>query len=207
MHLSKGFSLGRVHDMLCRNDGTVVLNSCAMSSVQAHVKGQSSSYVIPPEAYDKARRGRGWLSIFAWYSSVMFSAELLFDIVFTNGTKLRTVNWMHDAWFSLFWGAGMALFATAKTELSGLDIRSDSIVLYEGEALDPLYRIGRVVPASEIQCVTEVRDTWFRRRAGIIVRYNRGAGRCKTKQFYVPSGAPDYLRIKEQLISLQRNFS
>lgn len=185
-----------------------MVNSCAMPSAQANVRDQSSSYVIPAEAYGKARRGRGWLSIFAWYSSVMFSAELLFDIVFTNGTRPRSVNWMHNAWFSLFWGAGMTLFAAAKTEgLSGLDIGSDSVVLYEGGALDPLYRIGRVVPASEIQCVTEVRDTWFRRRAGIIVRYNRGAGWYKTKQFYVPSGAPDYTQIKEQLISLQRKSS
>ena len=185
-----------------------MLNSCAMQSMNTTLRDQSRSYVIPAEAYGEPRRGRGWLSLFAWYSSVMFSAELLFDVVFTNGTRPRTLNWMHDAWFALFWGASMVLFAATRTQgLTGLDIRSDSVVLYEGETLDPLYRIGRVVPASAVQRVTEVRDTWIRRRAGIIVRYNRGAGWFRTKQFYVPSRTPDYSQIKEQLISLQRPSS
>jgi len=180
-----------------------MLNSCAMQPVETTVGDRSRSYVIPAEAYGKARRGRGWLVLFAWYSCVMFSAELLFDMFFTNGHRPRTLNWMHDAFFSIFWGAGMTVFAASKTRLSGLDIRRNSVVLYEGEALDPVYRTGRVVRASEIQCVTEVGNTWFR-RAGLIVRYHRDTGWFKTKQFYISSRAPDYPEIKEQLISLQR---
>ena len=184
-----------------------MLNSCAMQHAQTTLGEQSSTYVIPSEAYGKNLRGwRRWLLLFAEYSSLMFSAQVLFDIFFAKRAVISnfSVNWTHDTFFSMFWGAGMALFAvTTRSALSGLEIRSDSIVLYEGEALDPLYQIGRVVPASEIRGVKEVGDVWFIRRGGLIVKYGRGIRGFGARQFYIPSRTPDYSQIKEQLVSMQ----
>ena len=183
-----------------------MLNSCAMQHAQTTLGEQSSTYVIPSEAYGKKLRGwRRWVLLFAEYSSLMFSAQVLFDIFFAKRAVISnfSVNWTHDTFFSLFWGAGMALFAASMGPgLSELEIRSDSIVLYEGEALDPLYRTGRVVPAAEIRAVKEVGDLWSIRRAGLIVKYGRGLRFFGAKQFYIPSRAPDYSQIKAHLVSM-----
>ena len=136
----------------------------------------------------------------------MFAAQVLFDVIFAKGAVRSnfSINWAHDTFFSLFWGAGMSLFAAGKVQaLSGLQIRSDSVVLYEGEALDPLYRVGRVISASEIRDMKEVGDGRFIRRAGLVVRYGHRILRLGAKQFYIPSRTPDYAQIKEQLVSMQ----
>lgn len=183
-----------------------MLNSCAMPAVQTSVGDRSSTYVIPSEAYGKKMRGaRRWLLLFAEYSSLMFSAQVLFDIFFAKraATSNFFVSWSHDILFSLFWGAGMALFgASIGPGLSELEIRSDSIVLYEGEGLDPLYRTGRIVPASEIRVVKEVGDLWSIRRAGLIVKYGRGLRFFGGKRFYIPARTPDYAQIKAHLVSM-----
>lgn len=179
-----------------------------MPAVQTSAGDRSSTYDIPSEAYGKKMRGgRRWLLLFAEYSSLMFSAQVLFDIFFAKRALIPnfSVNWTHDTFFSLFWGVGMALFAASMGPgLSELEIRSDSIVLYEGEGLDPLYRTGRIVPAAEIRAVKEVGDLWSIRRAGLIVKYGRGIRFVGGKRFYIPAGAPDYCRIKEQLLSMHR---
>jgi len=79
----------------------------------------------------------------------------------------------------------------------------ESRVLRKAEALDPLYRVGRVISASEIRDMKEVGDGRFIRRAGMVVRYGHRILRLGAKQFYIPSRTPDYAQIKEQLVSIQ----
>ena len=97
----------------------------------------------------------------------------------------------------------MTIFAAGKEQrLSGLDITSDSVVVYEGEPLDPLYRCRRVVPAAEIRRIREMPGKWFRRGTGLAVIYGRSRwfGR---RQIFIPAATPQYAEIKAQFTALQ----
>jgi hypothetical protein len=111
---------------------------------------------------------------------------------------------MHHALFeSLFIATGMSLVAVGKEQrLSGLEITRDALVLYEGEPLDPLYGHGRVVAASEICSIRELKKTWFRKSAGLAVVYGRRFPLFIRNQQFIPAKTPQYSEIRDTLMAL-----
>lgn len=182
-----------------------MLNSCGMETVQ-RVGRLNKVYTIPSGAYLRKPWGRWrWLVLFAMYFSFMFAALTFSDFIFKQHSKSGVPTWAHNASYSLFLGLCMSLFALAKPQgLSALEIKNDSVVLYEGEAVDPLYRSGQVVPGSEIRDLKEVRTLGLLRCSGLLVRY--GGGLFGSRRFLIPSGTPDYTEIKELILALRRQL-
>ncbi len=109
----------------------------------------------------------------------------------------------HAVFKSLFIAVFMSLFAVGREQrLSRLEVTRDALVLYEGEPLDPLYRQGRVVPASEIRGIRELKKTWFRKSAGLAVVYGRRLPSFIRKHSFIPAQTPQYCEIRETLLSL-----
>ena len=167
----------------------------------------AKTYSIPAAAYERRLQGgKRWFVLFLTYSAFMFIANLVGDLIFKAGSEGRigSSNWIYRTLFqSLFFGAAMSLFALGDERLlAGLEIGNDYLVLYQGQAIDPLYRRGLVVPASEIRNVRQVSDFWLLKRSGVLVRYGRFRW-FGWKRFFIPEKSPNYVEIRDKLLAFR----
>jgi hypothetical protein len=158
------------------------------------------TYQITPDAYGtRRRRALGWVLDFLVFAGLLFLGFIFIDLLLrkhSKGALSSRPDFLKNILEPVFVaGVATLLRMMSYSVRKTLEVRPDSITVYDEGPTDPLYRRGTTIPRSEITEIQEMRlfSLFGPKTYGLMVKY--GPKRWKGKRVFMPSRIRGYTEL------------